>query len=434
MKNGISLALMLLALASQGCAPSRLRSAQSTSPSEARFHGAYLFVWAGDAARASPDFLVVLDADPASPTYARVVATLPVSAAGTFPHHTDHTMPPDGVLWANGFGSGQIFRFDLRDPREPRLSSAFVVAGPYTRPHSFVRLADGRALATLQMRGHDNTEAGALVELDAEGRLLRTADAADPDVEPFIRPYSLVAVPALDRVVTTSADMNAAAPSHVVQVWRLSDLRRVATVRLPAGPKGTEGVDPAEPRVLSDGRTVLISTFNCGLYRLNNLDTDTPSASFIHSFTGGDCAVPVVSGRYWVQTVPAERALVSLDVSAPDRPREVGRLTLAETEAPHWIALDDSGTRIVISGGGGALERRVLLATLDLGTGALALDRCFREPGTHTPGVSFDRVSWPHGATGPAIPHGAVFSLGTAARRGPSSTAEPCVAADTTPE
>lgn len=125
------------------------------------------------------------------------------------------------------------------------------------------------------------------------------------------------------------------APSHVVQVWRLTDLGRVATVRLPPGPNGVEGVDPAEPRVLSDGRTVLVPTFNCGLYRLNGLEGNTPSATFIHKFSGGGCALPVVSGRYWVQTVPAEQALVSLDVSDPNHPREAGRLALAETEGPH---------------------------------------------------------------------------------------------------
>nr|WP_179299460.1 selenium-binding protein SBP56-related protein [Rubrivirga marina] len=379
----------------------------STGPSRAAAH---VFVWTGDAERTDSDFLAVLDADPASPTYGAVVTTLAVDAAGTDPHHTDHQMPPDGVLWANGFGSGDVFRFDLRDPRAPRLLGRFVVDGPFMHPHSVARLADGRVLATLQMRGHANAEAGALVELDAEGHLLRASDAADPDADPFIRPYSLAVVPALDRVVTTSADMHATEPSHVVQVWRLGDLSRVATVRLPPGPRGDEGVDPAEPRVLADGRTVLVSTFSCDLYRLDDLDTDAPSADFVHGFAGTNCALPVVAGRYWVQTVPDEHALVALDVSDPARPREAGRLTLAETDGPHWIALDPGGTRIVISGGGGTLERRVLLATLDPATGALALDDRFRDAGASAPGVSFDRAGWSHGATGPAIPHGAVFS------------------------
>jgi hypothetical protein len=260
------------------------------------------------------------------------------------------------------------------------------------------------------MHGDANAEAGALVELDAEGRVRRTAPAADRGVDPFIRPYSLAVLPALDRVVTTSADMHAADVSHVVQVWRLSDLGRVATVVLPPGPSGQDGLDPAEPRVLSDGRTVLVSTFNCGLYRMLGVDTERPAAAFVHRFEGTNCALPVVSGRFWIQTVPDAHALVSLDVSDLSRPREASRLTLSPTDGPHWIALDPSGRRIVISGGHGTLERRVLLATLDPETGALALDGRFRDAGAAAPGVSFERADWPHGRTGPAVPHGAVFS------------------------
>lgn len=209
----------------------------------------------------------------------------------------------------------------------------------------------------------------ALVALDVEGRVVREAPAEDLAADPFIRPYRLAAVPALGRVGTTSADMHEAAPSHVVQVWRQSDLARVTTVRLPPDPRGVEHVDPAEPCVLADGRTVLVSTFNCGLYRLDGLDTDAPSARFIHDFGGAGCALPVVAGRFWVQTAPDAHALVALDVSDPDRPREASRLTLAVTDAPRWIALDPRGSRLVISGGG-TLERRVLVATLDPATRA----------------------------------------------------------------
>lgn len=403
--------LPVLVLAVAGCASTH-PSPRPDSDTPADPGSRFLFVWAGDADRSDPDFLSVLDADPDSPTYGAVVTTLSVDATGTVPHHTDHQMPPDGVLWANGFGSGDVFRFDLTAPRAPRLAGRFVVDSEFMYPHSFARLPDGRVLATLQSHGHANAEAGALVELDAEGRVLREAPAADPAIDPFIRPYSLAVVPALDRVVTTSADMHATDVSRVVQVWRLADLSRVATVVLPTGPGGSEGLDPAEPRTLSDGRTTLVSTFNCGLYRLHDLDTEAPSATFVYRFEGTNCALPVVSGRFWVQTVPDANAIVSLDVSDPDRPREAGRLTLARTDGPHWIALDPSGTRVVISGGKGTLERRVLLATLDPETGALALDPRFRDPGADAPGVTFERSAWPHGPTGPAIPHGAVFSMG----------------------
>src|SRR5687768_7051970 len=53
----------------------------------------YLFVWAGDEDQKESDFLAVIDALPASPTYGQVVATLAVGARATGPHHTEYEFP-----------------------------------------------------------------------------------------------------------------------------------------------------------------------------------------------------------------------------------------------------------------------------------------------------------------------------------------------------
>lgn len=50
-----------------------------------RASSSYLFIWAGDADRKQADFLAVMDADPASPTYTQVVRTMPVEEKGTNP-------------------------------------------------------------------------------------------------------------------------------------------------------------------------------------------------------------------------------------------------------------------------------------------------------------------------------------------------------------
>ena len=366
----------------------------------------YLFVWVGDADRKDKDFLAVLDADPNSKKYGDLVSTLAVDAVGTVPHHTEHEMPKGGILFANGFGAGQTFRFDLRDPRKPKLLGSFGAAGEYMHPHSFVRYPNGNVLTTFQMKGHGNSAPGALAELDPAGKVLRISDAADPSVETFIRPYSLAVVPALDRIVVTSADMDATQPSHVVQVWRYSDLKPIRSIYL----KGKFGVDPAEPRVLADGKTVLVSTFSCGLYKLAGLETTDPTAEFIYSFGGENCALPVVAGNFWIATVPDSQALISLDISDPLKPKEVSRLAFSENEKPHWIGLEPGGNRIVISGGKGALESRLLIANIDPKTGKLSLDEKFKGKGASYPGFNFDREAWPHGKNGRGIPHGAVFS------------------------
>jgi hypothetical protein len=371
----------------------------------------YLFVWATDVGTQKSDFLAVIDTDASSPRYGEVIATSTTGVPLSIAHHTEHVMPKGGVLFANGFGAGQTFLFDLHDPLHPKVVSSFKGAGEFMHPHSFVREPNQNVLATYQMRGHENDAPGALVELSPEGKVLRISPAADPLGEPFIRPYSLAIVPPLDRVVTTSSDMHGKEISHSVQVWRLSDLKLLKTVRLPTGPRGSEGDDPAEPRVLADGRTVVVSTFNCGMFVLNGLEGTAPTAELVHSLPAGECALPVVSGRYWVATDTSIPGLVSLDMTNPHKPKEVSRLVLGTGQRPHWISLAPDGERIVISGGKEALETRVLMARIDRSTGSLKLDETFRDKGAAEPGVSFDRKDWPHGDTGRAIPHGAVFSL-----------------------
>ncbi len=103
-------------------------------------------------------------------------------------------------------------------------------------------------------------------------------------------------------------------------------------------------------------------------------------------------------------------ALISLDISDPANPVEVDRLSLDEEWTPHWISMEPAGDRIVVTSGHGSTLYRVLIARLYPQNGKLALDSTFRSPGSETPGVSFERTSWPHGKAGPALPHGAVFS------------------------
>jgi hypothetical protein len=370
-----------------------------------------LYVWMADADAAQDDFLATLDARAGSPTYGRVVSTTPVGKRGTIPHHTEHELAADGLLFANGFKSGDTFLFDVRAAAKPTLVSSFGAPAPYRQPHSYARLPNGNVVATLQSSGEKGEGPGGLMEFTASGQIVRTVDAADAAVDDHFVPYSIAVMPSLDRLVTTSADMHERFVSKVVQVWRASDLQRLATLTLPPGPGGKEGWDPAEPRVLADGRTVMVSTFNCGLYLLEGLDTAAPSARFVHAFEGGGCALPVVIGRWWIQTVPEKHAVVVLDIADPASPREVGRVTLGDEYKPHWLASEPNGRRLVMTSYG----PRILVFAFDPDTGTLAIDGAFRDAGADEPGLRMDRTDWPHGASGPAKPHGAVFGAPAAA-------------------
>jgi len=372
-------------------------------------HSHYLFTWAMEVRHpggtitdgTGRDFLAVFDVAPDASPFGKLVAMLPVGHGAKMAHHTNYALPPNDVLFANDWMGDLSYIFNLRDPRKPRLISQFGNVGPYMNPHSFVYLSNNNTLATFQYTGGFNHAPGGIVELDGHGHAVKMSSAADPQVDPNIRPYSMAVVEKLNRVVTGSADMMGAQTSNVVQVWRLSDLKLLKTIVLPKPKDGFSKVaaDSSEPRVLSDGTTVMVPTFNCGLYRVRNLAGGDPTLEFVYDFGYRTCEVPVVVGNYLVETMESGHAIVSLDVQDPSHPHEVSRILLKPDEYPHWLAIEPGGDRLVITGFG-ALQTHVLFATIDRNTGHLRLD---------PESIDFTRA-WPDGWHGSAIPHGAVFS------------------------
>ena len=384
----------------------------------------YLYLWTSSADSSAPDFLAVIAVRPDTGRYGSLITTLPIPGGRNGPHHTEHELAEDRQLFANGFGSGRSFIFDLRDGARPRLAGEFAGQAGLSHPHSFLRLPNGNVLATFQMSHQPSGMApGGLVELTPAGQMVRSSSAVAPGVPPGLRPYSGAIVPAIDRIVTSTTDMDADSPyrANQVQIWRLSDLALLHTITLPAGARGNEGDLTAEPRVLADGRTVMVSTFNCGLYLLEGLEGEAPSGRLVASFPfskGAECAIPVVAGHFWITTVPAIPGVVSLNISDPASPREASRLTLDPGDVPHWIALEPNTRRLVLTGYGN-LESRVLLVTFDSATGALALDTRFGESGGAKPGFRLTGRTWPHGGSSAGLPHGAVFSRPASTGGGP---------------
>jgi hypothetical protein len=392
-------------------------------------HHSYLFVWAGDSAQKSSDFLAVVDADPASPTYGRVVASTPSGAVG-MPHHTEHQLWKNGHLLANDFHLGRTWLFDLNDALHPKVIASFSNVGGFSHPHTFIRLDDGTVLATFQYRADAASETsarsvtgmsmslggkhmtGGIVLMDERGRRIRAASASDPAIsDRRIYPYSVLPIPSLDRAVSTTTDMDladSAATSEWVQFWRLSDLKLLKSIALPRAPRGNENRYTGEPRLLPDGRSVYVHTFNCGLYLVRNVDGTVPTAKFVYGFEGTDCGVPILTGHYWLQTVPDAHALVALDITDAEHPREVSRVSLGAGEHPHWIAIDSAGHRIVLNSAGRG--NRLFIIDLARKTGKLTVDKRFHDSGSAQAGISMSGRTWPHGFVGSAVPHGSVFS------------------------
>jgi hypothetical protein len=392
-----------------------LLGAPASPQPSARASSDYLYLWASSADSTGPDFLAVYDVrDRASAApYGSLVTTLAVPGTGRRTHHTEHAMPADRQLFANDFGSGESYIFDLSQPAAPRLVKRFGDVSGLMHPHSFWRLANGNVLSTFQMQ-HDaqGMTAGGLVEMTPRGDVVRSTSANQPGVDRRIRPYSSAILRDIDRIVVTTSDMDNRDTTQTLQIWRLSDLSLLHTITLPGGPRGDEGFRSAEPRVLRDGKSVIVSTFNCGLYLLHDIASTAPSATLVNAFPrkqGTSCAVPVVAGDYYLITVPAWSAVVSLDVADPAHPREVSRIALGANDVPHWIGIEPNHQRVVVTGYQ-AMKTRVLLARFNESTGTLSWDTRFHAPGSTELGLRLEGVTWPHGGASAGVPHGAVFS------------------------
>src|SRR5437870_3981069 len=262
----------------------------------------YLAVWAGDADRKSSDFLAVLDADPTSATYGKVLRTYPVRSRGNEPHNVNVEPRADRRLFAGGLLTNRTFVFDLRQPLAGKLV-AVDDAGPQRRlwgPHDFVSLPNGRVAVTCvdpaRYRGDPVelvTAAGGLLELTSDGQPVREIPAPDPAARGLIiAPAGAAAAPPLGRLVTTNRGhgytalaRGEAMPGISVQVWRPEDLRPPKTVLLQARTRGEANLPPATARFLHREPLVYVNPAQRGaLYASDSVQPSVPALRLVSPF------------------------------------------------------------------------------------------------------------------------------------------------------
>ena len=373
----------------------------------------YLYVWAGTGTRSAvgTDMITVVDANPQHATYGTVLAALTVDTSGRMPHHTEFAAPAHGALFANDYTGDKSFLIDFDTPTAPRLHARLDRVPNGRRLHSFARLPNGHVLATVQFG--DSTIAGqpgGIAEFDADGHFLRSGwsrDSTFPGAR--IRTYGLTLIPALDRVVTTSAPMDAERTANVVQVWRLSDLRLLKTLPVPRVAGDSAEEDPFEVRTLADG-SVMMNTYYCGFFHITDIGGDPKIARVLALAEPRDfgCSVPVVAGHFLVMPIAYAHRYATIDIADADHPKEIASLPTDSAFFPHWAALDPGSDRVVFTDQGDG-KAQVRVAHLDRATGRLSWDDGFKDAGAASPGISYDRSSWPNGVKGMAMPHGAVF-------------------------
>jgi hypothetical protein len=412
-----------------GAALAGLLFAAGTTSAEAAGH--YLFAWAGDTAGHGEDFIAVIDAAPHSPGYGKVVASASSGIRTRQVHHTEYWMPAGGLLFANDHKAGKTVVFDLRDPLHPHVHATFGDLRGFSHPHSFLRLPNGHVLASFQVEGHMSHGSdqdingggamtmpvtdvrtqpgvhGGLVEIDDEGRAVRSASTADPSRPgDLLMAYSVLPLPDIDRVLVTNSSMrDEDRNGHTYQIFRLSDLKWLSTNDFDAPPGRYGEINPEEARRGPDG-AVYVQTTGCGIERVTDIASDHPRSKLVWQFPGSFCGVPSIVSHYLIQSVPILHAIVVLDIKNGAQPVEVARVVLDGAIHPHWTGYDATTHRLAVTGYD---EDRLFMLTFDSETGALTVDRAFHDD-KGNPGFDFDSRTWPHGWTGSAIAHGVVFS------------------------
>lgn len=393
----------------------------------------YLLIFAGDRDEKDEDFFAVIDVRPGSVTAGRVLSTLPIGMKASMPHHMEYWMPARGeLLFANAHHHETSFLLDSSDPLNLTIVRRLPPAPPLRYGHDFARLPDGNVLAgflrsegpspapgdTLVPGGH-----GGLAEYTSRGELIRVASAAVPKLKEPVRVYAIVPMLEIDRIVTTSAPMIEDYSADVVQIWRYSDLTLLHTIGVPPG-RASDGSSlpaaaryPFGPRLMPDG-SILMNAYGCGFYRLTGIGSNEPRLENVYTIqvpdplpndaTRGACSVPTVVGNHWIMPVGRAHTVMVLDISDPGAPKEISRLNTPADFSPHWSAKDPLSDRIVVGAELGG-EQGMFMLLLDAATGHLRFDPTIISPSGLVGFIDLEAQEWPHGPTGPAWGHAALF-------------------------
>ena len=408
------------------CAP----SSRDTQPQPGE-ESPYLLVFAADKDEVESDFLAVIDLRSESSDLGRAVATTPIGMTASMPHHMEYVLPPAGeLLFMNAHHHEMSLLVDVSNPRTPTVAKTFTPPAPLRFPHDYSRTPKGtRLVGFLRSEGASVNPAetvtpgnhGGIAEYSADGVLLRTALAGDSGGKP-VRPYAFALLPDIDRFVVTSAPMMETVSADVLQIYRYSDFTLLKTIDLPPG-RLADGrqVDGSQragfgPRVLPDG-SVFLNSYGCSFYRLSEIGSDNPRLETFFAldtpaapkpgWSRGSCGIPVVFGHYWINPVGQLHSVVVLDIASAATPRDVFRLPTPNTFNPHWLARDPHSNRLVLGAELGGEEGFYILR-FDAQTGRLSFDPALNGEG-QTGYVSLKTQSWPHGPSGPAWGHAALF-------------------------
>ncbi|HEX2052114.1 MAG TPA: hypothetical protein VHJ78_00125 [Actinomycetota bacterium] len=249
------------------------------------------------------DFLAVVDADPSSSTYGKVVNTVTVGPLpGNEPHHMQYIWHKGDKIFAGGLFSAATYVFDVSELPTIKLSGASLPTDTLcgSVPDAYWTLSDGTAYGTY-MGGpvipgpcaYTNGETavgngfagtpGAVVRFDQQGRVLSITKAdtdlpvdRDPARCPGVptvipscaNPHGIQVREDLNRMITTDyaepknvvldplRPLSANLLRDTVRTWDITDRnnpRVVSVAAMPDGPRRERNALHEEPRGIMEG-------------------------------------------------------------------------------------------------------------------------------------------------------------------------------------
>jgi hypothetical protein len=341
-----------------------------------------LYVWAGDQARRTPDFLAVIDFDEDSPNYGRVITTVPLPPPGNTgnePHHC-HLNSTKTVLACGGLlsllkGQNGIFFFDVTNARKPRfLFSAKAIESSMT--DDFLPIPGGGFLIT-QMGSATGMAPGRVAEFD--GRLHFVANhfgtvslfeewPARPPLDGF-NPHGISARPDLNLMMTSdfilpgSTLMGSMEPvlRGSVRIWNYRERKITKTVDVFA-PDGTPALGAMDVKMLPkdrDGYGYTAGMFDGHIYLIDpEGGTSTPVFDLSTVKPHVDTSVPGGMGQIMATPQSGDRLIVGtfmagqivmLDTTDRFHLKQQSVVSFGANAGPHNLVLSDDDRRLVIT-------------------------------------------------------------------------------------